>query len=123
MCYTVLDTLAKELVLSKLKIYLCDYAEFRTLVITDLVDPDYDSLIFHNANIIVVRDFINSERTPNKDEMAYMVSWLLRAHGSGVAIVIGGNVPIEQASDLFYPGSLLRLMREIQRFPISVPKK
>jgi len=114
-----METFAKEMVLSKVKVFLCDYAELSSLLTRESEFLTETQSQLRDANMIIVRDFVDVTRTVDKDSMAFITAWLLRCFASGVAIALGGNVPLTRAGDLFYMNSVMRLAGTSVSFPIA----
>lgn len=115
----VIETFAKEIALSKVKLFLCDYAELSALLTRESEFLTETQPQLRDANMIIVRDFVDINRTVDKDGMAFVTAWLLRCFASGVAIALGGNAPLTRADDHFYMNSIMRVAGTSVSFPIA----
>lgn len=119
----VLEAFAKEVVLSRSRVFLCDFAELASLLTRDsefLADTQQG---LRDADTIIVRDLIDVNRTVDRDLMAFATSWLLRCFSSGVSIAIGGNSSLHAAGEHLYTNTLLRLVGGTTQFPVSAAAK
>lgn len=119
----VLETVAKELVLSGLRTCIMDYVDYRNAVLSSngMDRVNWLTDVLDIAEAVVVRDMAESARAipvDDEDDLRVVVSATIRMHEGGKLFVLGGDAPPLKATELWPRSAHYNFTRAVRSFTV-----